>query len=130
MSRFAHDVLGQPRVQTVIVLEGINDTGATGAQITADYQSTIDEARGRCEHRRHDPADDAHSPQPRRPSGPPSTTGSEPAEPPGGIDFDTALRDPANTGALPAAYASGDHLHPNSAGGGMANAVDPSPLAP
>lgn len=48
VSRFAHDVLGQPGVQTVIVLEGvnaINTSSATAAQITAGYQSMLDEAR-------------------------------------------------------------------------------------
>jgi lysophospholipase L1-like esterase len=34
----------------------------------------------------------------------------------GYIDFDEAMRDPAHPGSLKAAYDSGDHLHPNSAG--------------
>jgi lysophospholipase L1-like esterase len=41
------------------------------------------------------------------------------------IDFDRALRDPADPAALRAAYDSGDNLHPNDAGyQAMANAVD------
>jgi len=41
------------------------------------------------------------------------------------IDFDRALRDPANPSAMRPAYDSGDHLHPNDAGyQAMADAVD------
>jgi lysophospholipase L1-like esterase len=43
----------------------------------------------------------------------------------GVIDFDAALRDPANLSALTPTYDSGDHLHPNPAGHeAMANAID------
>jgi lysophospholipase L1-like esterase len=43
----------------------------------------------------------------------------------GVIDFDAALRDPANPTSLNPSYDSGDHLHPNSAGHeAMANAID------
>jgi lysophospholipase L1-like esterase len=43
----------------------------------------------------------------------------------GVVDFDAALRDPADPGMLRAAYDSGDHLHPNDAGyKAMAEAVD------
>ena len=43
----------------------------------------------------------------------------------GVVDFDAALRDPANQGAMLPAYDSGDHLHPNDAGyHAMAQAVD------
>jgi lysophospholipase L1-like esterase len=41
------------------------------------------------------------------------------------VDFDAALRDPADPQSLAAQYASFDHLHPNDAGyGAMAAAVD------
>jgi lysophospholipase L1-like esterase len=41
------------------------------------------------------------------------------------IDFDKALRDPANPGRMLAACDSGDRLHPNDAGyQAMANAID------
>ena len=41
------------------------------------------------------------------------------------VDFDKAIRDPANPGRMLAAYDSGDHLHPNDAGyQAMANAID------
>ena len=45
------------------------------------------------------------------------------------VDFDAAVRDPANPAALLAADDSGDHLHPSAAGyQAMANAVDLSKL--
>ena len=41
------------------------------------------------------------------------------------IDFDAAIRDPANPRAMLPIYDSGDTLHPNSAGyAAMANAID------
>jgi lysophospholipase L1-like esterase len=41
------------------------------------------------------------------------------------VDADLALRDPAAPTRLLAIYDSGDHLHPNAAGGrAIANAVD------
>ena len=43
----------------------------------------------------------------------------------GVVDFDAAIRDPANPGAMLPAYDSGDHLHPGDAGyQAMAAAVD------
>lgn len=43
----------------------------------------------------------------------------------GVIDFATAVADPANPQMLLPAYNSGDHLHPNDAGGqAMANAIN------
>jgi lysophospholipase L1-like esterase len=43
----------------------------------------------------------------------------------GVVDFDAALRDPADPGILRPAFDSGDHLHPNDAGyKAMADAVD------
>jgi lysophospholipase L1-like esterase len=41
------------------------------------------------------------------------------------IDFEAAVRDPANPSRILAAFDSGDHLHPNDAGyQAMANAID------
>lgn len=41
------------------------------------------------------------------------------------VDFDAAIRDPANPQAMPGRYDSGDHLHPNGTGyQAMAEAVD------
>lgn len=43
----------------------------------------------------------------------------------GVIDFDRALRDPANPAALDPAYDSGDHIHPNDDGmKAMSDAID------
>jgi lysophospholipase L1-like esterase len=45
------------------------------------------------------------------------------------VDFDAAMRDPANPAALNPAYDSGDHLHPNDTGYGvMAGSIDLSLL--
>ena len=47
----------------------------------------------------------------------------------GVIDFDRAVRDPANPLMFAPGYDSGDHLHPNDAGyQAMANAIDLSLL--
>jgi lysophospholipase L1-like esterase len=47
----------------------------------------------------------------------------------GVIDFDSAVRNPADTASLLPAFDSGDHLHPNDAGyAAMAAAVDISKL--
>jgi lysophospholipase L1-like esterase len=41
------------------------------------------------------------------------------------IDFDKAVRDPADPLRMAAAYDSGDHLHPNDAGyRAMANSIN------
>ncbi|MDQ0595930.1 lysophospholipase L1-like esterase [Streptomyces canus] len=130
MTRFSHDVLTQPGVKDVIVLEGINDinsTTVTADQIIAGYQTMINQA---------------HQAGVRIIGGtilPNSTqtaakaairaqvndwirtSGAFDAV----IDFDAALRDPANPARLLPAYDSGDHLHPNSAGmQAMANTVN------
>ncbi|MDT0567041.1 GDSL-type esterase/lipase family protein [Streptomyces sp. DSM 3412] len=134
MTRFSHDVLTQPGVKNAIVLEGINDinnSSVTAAQIIAGYQTMIDQA---------------HQAGVRIIGGtilPNSTqtaakaairaqvndwirtSGAFDAV----IDFDAALRDPANPAQLLPAYDSGDHLHPNSAGmQAIANTVDLSLL--
>lgn len=47
----------------------------------------------------------------------------------GVVDFDAAIRNPADPGSMLAQYDFGDHLHPNDAGyAAMANAVDLSML--
>ena len=49
----------------------------------------------------------------------------------GVIDFDAAMRDPADPLRLNPAYDSGDHLHPNDAGyQAMADAIDLAMLRP
>ncbi|MFI6933910.1 GDSL-type esterase/lipase family protein [Streptomyces sp. NPDC050287] len=120
VTRFSHDVLTQPGVKNAIVLEGINDinTPTPADQIIVGYQTMINQA---------------HQAGVRIIGGtilPNSTqtaakaairaqvndwirtSGAFDAV----IDFDAALRDPANPAQLLPAYDSGDHLHPNSAG--------------
>ncbi|MEV6011927.1 RICIN domain-containing protein [Streptomyces sp. NPDC051976] len=134
VTRFSHDVLTQSGVKDVILLEGINDintTSVTADQIIADYQTMINQA---------------HQAGVRIIGGtllPNSTqttakaairaqvndwirtSGAFDAV----IDFDAALRDPANPAQLLPTYDSGDHLHPNSAGmQAMANTVNLSLL--
>ena len=135
-ARLDRDVLSQPDVKSVVLLEGINDIGggqATSAdQIIAAYRQLI--AR-------------AHSADVCIIGG--TLTPFEGARPPyytpekdlirkavnefvrtsgefdSVIDFDAAMRDPANPNRFLPAYDSGDHLHPKDAGyQAMANAID------
>ncbi|MEW2121022.1 GDSL-type esterase/lipase family protein [Streptomyces sp. NPDC005474] len=135
VTRFSHDVLTQPGVKDVILLEGINDINSTAFPTTADqiiagYQTMIDQA---------------HTAGVRIIGGtilPASQTAAQAAtraqvndwiRTSGAfdavIDFDAALRDPANPAQLLPAYDGGDHVHPNSAGmQAIANTVNLSLL--
>ena len=136
LARFDRDVLMTPGVTHVVLLEGINDIGAsardgvTSGDIIQAYRQLIDGA--------HDrglviigatltPA------APRAPYTPEleakrvavnsfiRTSGVFD----GVIDFDAATRDPAHPTQFLAAYDSGDHLHPNDAGyKAMGDAID------
>ncbi|UPG83969.1 SGNH/GDSL hydrolase family protein [Luteibacter aegosomatis] len=139
LKRFDHDVLSLPRVRTVILLEGINDignnAGPDGGPLTADhliagYRELIRRAHA------------AHirilggTILPYRGAGYFSEDGEKTrqaandwirtsGEFDGVIDFDKAVRDPAQPQRLKAAYDAGDHLHPNAAGmKAMADAID------
>ncbi|WP_331764962.1 SGNH/GDSL hydrolase family protein (plasmid) [Streptomyces sp. NBC_01384] len=141
--RFAHDALGQPGVRDVILLEGINDIGNNagpgGAPLTA--QDLINGYRNLIQQ--------AHAAGVRIIGGtllPDKGAGyySDSAEAirqavntwirtsgafDGVVDFEKAVADPAEPGALSPAFDSGDHLHPNEAGmQALANAVDLSLL--
>ncbi|MFD3622893.1 GDSL-type esterase/lipase family protein [Streptomyces sp. NPDC058676] len=131
-TRFSHDVLTQPGVKNAIVLEGINDINNTTTptpadQIIAGYQTMIDQAHQAgvriiggtiLPHSSQTAAKAAIRAQVNDWI---RTSGAFDAV----IDFDAALRDPANPARLLPAYDSGDHLHPNSAGmQAIANAVD------
>jgi lysophospholipase L1-like esterase len=139
IKRFAHDVLGQPGVRDVILMEGINDignnAGPNGGPLTAQdliggYQNLIAQA---------------HTAGVRIIGGtilPDFGAGyySASAEAirqaantwirtsgafDGVVDFDKAVQDPSNPAALNPAFDSGDHLHPNEAGmQALANAID------
>ena len=134
LGRFDRDVLDQPNVSTVVLLEGINDirwdlAGEASDLITA-YRDLIDRAHARdvCVvgatltpyegGSRYTPARDRVRVAVNewiRTSG----------EFDGVVDFDAATRDPAQPSRFLPAYDSGDHLHPGDAGyAAMAEAFD------
>lgn len=144
LARIDRDVLAQSGVESVILLEGINDIGfsqlalptfAPATEVTADeiifgYEQFIDrlsekgiqviggtltpfEGAGYFT--------EAGEQKRQAVNEWIRTSGAFDAV----IDFDAALRDPANPRRLLAAYDSGDRLHPNDAGyRAMADAVD------
>lgn len=139
LKRFGHDALGLPGVKDVILFEGINDignnAGPDGQPLTAQdlidgYRTLIGEA-----HAAHvrvigatlmpDEGNGYYTPAAeaiRQAVNRWIRTGGAFD---GVIDFDRAVRDPANPAALAPAYDSGDHLHPGDAGmRAMADAVD------
>ncbi|MFI9583918.1 RICIN domain-containing protein [Streptomyces sp. NPDC052236] len=143
-SRFGRDVLGQPNVKTVILLEGINDignnAGPNGSSLTFEalrdgLLSVINQA---------------HAAGVKIIGGTImpyygfnywSVSGNEIRKAinqwirtsgafDGFIDFDKVMQDPSNPDRLNPAYDS-DHIHPNDAGyQAMANAVNLAQLTP
>ncbi|RSO20340.1 G-D-S-L family lipolytic protein [Streptomyces sp. WAC 06725] len=144
VARFRHDVLGEPNVGSVIVLEGINDIGASAspnwpdgsapdvsvAQLIQGHRSLIRQAhaagvkaigatvtpfKGAAYYsERGETKRDALNAWIR--------TSGEYDEV---VDLDRALSDPSDHDRLAPAYDSGDHLHPSDAGyRAMAEAVD------
>jgi lysophospholipase L1-like esterase len=126
VSRFDRDVLLQPGVTHVIILEGINDISRSAT----DSTSAEDIIFGL-----HQVVDRAHehgivvygatlTPYERTPPSPAleakrqavnhwiRTSGVYDAV----IDFDSVTRDPKQPGRMLPAYDSGDHLHPSDAG--------------
>lgn len=148
LARFERDALDKPGVHWIVLLEGINDIGGSGyaweskdkitAQQLIDGMKTLI-ARA---HARHVKIYGATL-TPYGGSGWPyhSVAGEKtrqqvnawirsPGAFDGVVDFDKTVRDPAAPEKMLAAYDSGDHLHPNSAGyRAMANAVDLSLFA-
>jgi lysophospholipase L1-like esterase len=146
-ARFALDALDQPGVRDIIVLEGINDIGFTSrlpdprthvsaAQIIAGYRRLIAQAHARglkifgatllpfqgawTYTAAAEATREALNTWIR-------TSGAFD----GVIDFDAAMRDPADPLRLNPGYDSGDHLHPDDAGyQAMADAVDLAMLRP
>jgi lysophospholipase L1-like esterase len=141
-ARFQRDVLHQPGVRTVIVLEGINDIGfgegglgepVTAPQLIEGYRALIRAAHARgirligatitpskgaiypgYDTDRGEAVRDAVNRWVR-------TAGEYDAV----VDFDRALADPTDPDRLRRAYDSGDGLHPNDAGmHAMAQAID------
>jgi lysophospholipase L1-like esterase len=139
LKRFGHDALGQPGVKDVILFEGINDIGNNagpgGVPLTAQdlidgYRTLIGEA-----HAAHvnvigatlmpDKGNGYYTPSAetiRQSVNQWIRTGGAFD---GVIDFDRAMRDPADPAALNPAYDSGDHIHPTDAGmKAMAEAIN------
>ncbi len=146
-ARFARDALDQPGVRDVIVLEGINDigssvgplhsdTGLTPARVVAGYRDLIAQAHAR------GVRIFGATLLPYQGAGYYSLAGEAIREAvnawirtsgafDGVIDFDAAMRDPADPLLLNPAYDSGDHLHPNDAGyQAMADAINLDMLLP
>lgn len=141
LARLDRDVLSQPAVAWLIVLEGINDIGnstagnGNGGPVTADdliqgYRQIIDRARqhgirviggtltpyeGAAYFREDGERIRQAVNEWIR------TSGAYDAV----IDFDAVVRDPANPRRINPAFDPGDHLHPNDAGyQAMAQAID------
>ena len=140
ISRFDRDVLAQPGVRSVIVLEGINDMGhaAPGALTSADLIAGLAQLAERA----HEMGLKIYGATLTPDGG--AARGYYTAETEkiregynawirtttlldGVVDFDKVTRDPAHPQNFLPAYDSGDHLHPNDAGyQAMAEAI---PLA-
>ena len=143
LARFDRDALDKPGVRWVVLLEGINDIGGSGyaweAKDKISSQQLIDGMKmliARAHARRVKIY--GATLRPYGGNGWPyhSAAGEKTREQvnawirgsgafDGVVDFDKAIRDPAAPKKMLAAYDSGDHLHPNSAGYRvMADAVD------
>lgn len=143
VKRFDRDVLEHPGVKTAILLIGINDinfaempahggldcdfphTSVTAADLIAGYQRVIAAARQRGVKVFGATLTPASLPAPResiRLAVNQWIRTSRAFD--GVVDFDAALRDPAQPERLQRAYDSGDHIHPSDAGyAAMAQAV-------
>jgi len=143
LARFDRDVLSLPNVTYVVLLEGINDIGfsnspggpGSGAPVSSQemigaYRQLIERAH------EHLIRLIAGTLLPYKGAMYYSENGEQirdslnewirtSRELDGVVDFDRALRDPADSKKLNAAYDSGDHLHPSDAGyKAMAQAFD------
>ena len=139
LARFDRDVLAVPGVSDVIVLEGVNDIGAAARDGTPlpTPDALIDGFRQMIA-RGHDRGIKVRFATilPYKGAGYWSAAGEAvrvavnrwiltSREHDGAIDFDRAIRDPADPERMAPAYDGGDHLHPGDAGfTAMAAAVD------
>ena len=134
LRRFDRDVLAQPGVEHVIVLLGVNDLGHPGTvapetetvsaeEIINAHRQLITRARaakvkiigGTILPFKNDTLG-FYSPENEAKRQAVNRWIRTSGEYDGVIDFDRALRDPADPQKLRAPYDSGDHLHPNDAG--------------
>ncbi|MFG2597919.1 SGNH/GDSL hydrolase family protein [Streptomyces sp. NPDC048462] len=143
VARFRKDALGEPGVGTVIVLEGINDIGASGtgavgtpspevsvAQLIAGHRSLIRQAHAkgiRAIGATLTPIGgssyDSTANEAKRQAVNDwiRTSGAYDAV----VDLDLAVADPTDPARMTPTYDSGDHLHPNDAGyHAMARSLD------
>jgi lysophospholipase L1-like esterase len=143
LARFDRDVLGQPGVTHLIVLEGINDIGFVGdkpnpsaADLIAAHQQIIERARAhgiKVIGATLTPFEGAfyytlQGEAKRKALNDWIRTGKMYDAV---VDFDAVIRDPSHPTKALAKYDSGDHLHPNPAGyAAMANAIDLALLKP
>ncbi|MGC4812719.1 GDSL-type esterase/lipase family protein [Micromonospora sp. DT228] len=143
VTRFRHDVLGQPGVRSAVVLIGINDIGGggfpdfgCGASPVVTAAQLIDGHRAliRAAHAHRITIIGATVPPIKNATGYDTpgneavrdemntwirTSGAYDAV----VDLDRILADPADTDALRPAYDHGDHLHLNDAGASVAAAA-------
>ncbi|WNV85910.1 SGNH/GDSL hydrolase family protein [Umezawaea sp. Da 62-37] len=144
LRRFDRDVLAQPGVSHVVVLLGVNDLGHPGTSAPESERVTARDiidghrqliarahARGLLIHGGtitpfKDDTLGFYSPENEAARQAVNRWIRTSGEYDGVVDFDRAVRDPADPGRLLAAYDSGDHLHPNDAG--MAAMADAVPL--
>ncbi|GIF15126.1 SGNH/GDSL hydrolase family protein [Actinoplanes teichomyceticus] len=142
LRRFDRDVLAQPGAAFLVVLLGVNDLGHPGTSAPPDEVVSADDliwAHRQLIARAHQAGlraygatvlpfkDDTlgfYSPENERKRTALNRWIRASGEYDGVIDFDAAVRDPADPLRLNPAYDSGDHLHPNDAGmAAMAAAV-------
>lgn len=141
LSRLDHDILAQPGVTDVVLLEGINDIGQYPPAVSAEeiiaglrqiatrlhahdvnvFAGTLTPTRGSGDiygERYDSPRGEA-----KREAVNAFIRSTDAFD--GVVDFDAALRDPDQPDRMLPKYDSGDHLHPGDAGyRAMANAID------
>ncbi|BCJ31625.1 SGNH/GDSL hydrolase family protein [Actinocatenispora sera] len=137
LHRFRHDVLDQPGVTSVVLLEGVNDigAGATAAQLEAGMTQLVELAHAHCLRivggtitPFHGSVYDtpAHEQTRQAVNRWIRTSGTFDAV----ADFDRALRDPADPLTIDPRYHTVGDLHPNDRGYQvMANTIDRADLA-
>jgi lysophospholipase L1-like esterase len=149
LARFDRDVLSQPGVSHVVIMEGINDIGWPGTFLTppeepvtvekiiAGYQQLIDRAH------LHgikvigatltpfegsfagSPLQTFYNPEKEKMRQAVNEWIRQSGAYDGVIDFDAVVRDPQHPSHIRAEYDAGDHLHPNDAGyKAMGDSVD------